>query len=92
MIEQNKTNPHVGSSFDDFLREEGIYEEAQARVLKQLQTSSAKARHGETVFDEFDTHGTPLLATNPIEAFRGQGEGATTTGLLAERRKDKVGE
>jgi antitoxin HicB len=28
-------NPHTGSSFDDFLKEDGIYEEVQARALKR---------------------------------------------------------
>ena len=29
------SNPHRGSSFDDFLKEEGIFEEVQARALKR---------------------------------------------------------
>ena len=29
------TNPHMGSSFDDFLKEDGIFEEVQARALKR---------------------------------------------------------
>jgi antitoxin HicB len=29
-----KRNPHTGSSFDDFLKEEGIFEEVQAKALK----------------------------------------------------------
>ena len=29
-------NPHEGSSFDDFLREDGIYEECTAKVLKRV--------------------------------------------------------
>jgi len=44
-----KKNPHVGSSFDDFLQEEGIRAEVQARVLKKVlawQISQAmKQRH-----------------------------------------------
>ena len=31
-----KPNPHSGSNFDDFLKEEGIFEEAQARALKRV--------------------------------------------------------
>ena len=27
---------HVGSNLDDFLKEEGIYEETQARVIKEV--------------------------------------------------------
>lgn len=33
--EPNKANPHAGSSFDDFLKEDGIYEQVQARALKR---------------------------------------------------------
>jgi antitoxin HicB len=29
-----KKNPHIGSSFDDFLKEEGIYEEVTAAAIK----------------------------------------------------------
>ena len=29
-------NPHIGSSFDDFLREEGIYEEVTAAAVKRV--------------------------------------------------------
>ena len=28
-------NPHIGSSLDDFLKEEGILEEARATALKE---------------------------------------------------------
>ena len=35
MAKANKVNPHTGGSFDDFLKEEGIYEELQARALKR---------------------------------------------------------
>lgn len=31
-----KTNKHVGSSFDDFLKEEGILEETQAAAAKKV--------------------------------------------------------
>ncbi len=29
-------NPHVGQLFDDFLREEGIYEEVQTTAIKRV--------------------------------------------------------
>jgi hypothetical protein len=29
-------NPHTGSNFDDFLKEEGLYEECSAAALKRL--------------------------------------------------------
>lgn len=31
-----KRNPHTGSDFDDFLKEEGVYEEVQAKALKRV--------------------------------------------------------
>jgi predicted GIY-YIG superfamily endonuclease len=31
-----RKNPHIGSSFDDFLKEEGIYEEIKASTSKRL--------------------------------------------------------
>lgn len=31
-----KRNPHVGSDFDDFLREEKIFDEAQAIAVKRV--------------------------------------------------------
>lgn len=30
------TNPHVGSDFDDFMKEEGLYDEAQAIAVKRV--------------------------------------------------------
>ena len=30
-----KRNPHSGSNFDDFLKEEGIFEEVHAKALKR---------------------------------------------------------
>jgi hypothetical protein len=35
MAKVTKVNPHAGSSFDDFLKVDGIYEEVQARALKR---------------------------------------------------------
>ncbi len=29
-------NPHIGSSFGDFLKEEGLYEEVKARAIKRV--------------------------------------------------------
>jgi hypothetical protein len=33
------TNPHIGSGFDDFLKEEGLYEEVNAGATKKLLAS-----------------------------------------------------
>ena len=35
MAKTTKVNPHSGSSFDDFLKEDGIYETVQALALKR---------------------------------------------------------
>ncbi len=44
-----KRNPHIGSSLDDFLKEEGVLEEARATALKeaiawQVQKAMKKAK------------------------------------------------
>jgi hypothetical protein len=48
MNKQTKAkNPHIGSSFDDFLKEEGIFEELQAQAIKEVsawQLKKAKKR------------------------------------------------
>jgi DNA-binding phage protein len=31
-----KRNPHTGSDFDDFLKEEGVFDEAQAVAVKRV--------------------------------------------------------
>ena len=45
MAKTTKVNPHTGSSFDDFLKEDGIYEEVQARALTRVAMLSTKPRH-----------------------------------------------
>jgi antitoxin HicB len=35
-----KRNPHLGSSFDDFLKHERIFEEVQARALERALAES----------------------------------------------------
>lgn len=32
----NATAPHLGSSLDDFLKEEGIFEQTQTRAIKEV--------------------------------------------------------
>jgi plasmid maintenance system antidote protein VapI len=33
---KKKANPHIGSSLDDFLKAEGIYEEMQTTAIKEV--------------------------------------------------------
>ncbi len=40
-----QANAHRGSSFDDFLREEGIYEEVQASAVDPLVPWMLRAEH-----------------------------------------------
>jgi len=47
-------NPHIGSSLDDFLKEESIFEEAQTRAVKEVtawQLKKAKKKRKRTVRD-----------------------------------------
>lgn len=49
MARRRKTNPHIGSSFEDVLREEGTYEETTARAIKRVlarQIEQAMAQKG----------------------------------------------
>ena len=48
-----KANPHIGSDFDEFLREEGVYDQAQAVAVKrvlahQLERNMQKAQLTKT--------------------------------------------
>jgi DNA-binding Xre family transcriptional regulator len=36
MTSKNKLNPHVGSSFDDFLAEEGLLADAESVAIKRV--------------------------------------------------------
>jgi DNA-binding Xre family transcriptional regulator len=46
---KSKFNPHIGANFDEFLREEGIFEEVEAAALKKVIASALsrqmKRRH-----------------------------------------------
>ena len=46
---KKRTNPHFGSNFDDFLKDEGIFDEVHAKALKralseQLEDSMVSAK------------------------------------------------
>ena len=52
MAKATKVNPHAGSSFDDYRKEDGIYEEVQARALKralaeQLDEAMQRGKHSK---------------------------------------------
>ncbi|NWJ94914.1 MAG: XRE family transcriptional regulator [Chloroflexi bacterium] len=36
MITENTANRHIGSSLDDFLKEEGIYEDCHTQAVKEV--------------------------------------------------------
>ncbi len=57
-------NKHSGSNFDDFLKEEGIFEEVSALTEKRL----AALRAGEVV-EVDDTYELPEDSTGPIDLF-----------------------
>lgn len=40
-------NPHAGSNFEDFLREEGIYHEANAAAIRNVITTIKKQKSSE---------------------------------------------
>ena len=66
---KSKTNPHIGSNFDDFLREEGIYEEVEAAALKKVIASALTRqmkRRNVTVSKLADALGTSRAAINRV--------------------------
>ena len=36
MTKRNTKNPHIGSSLDDFMKEEGFFEEASTQAIKEV--------------------------------------------------------
>jgi antitoxin HicB len=36
MVKKTKNNPHLGSTLDSFLEEEGVREEFEARAIKEV--------------------------------------------------------
>ena len=66
---KSKTNPHIGSNFDDFLREEGIYEEVEAAALKKVIASALTRqmkRRNVTVSKLAEALGTSRAAINRV--------------------------
>lgn len=50
-MRRRKTAPHIGSSVEDWLRDEGIYEEVSARAIKRVlawQIEQAMSEQGLT--------------------------------------------
>ena len=65
----NKSNKHRGSDFDDFLREEGIYEEVCAAAVKRVlaaQVAEALEEMHKTVSDLAREMNTSRAAVNRI--------------------------
>ena len=72
-----KLNPHQGSAFDDFLKSEGIYEEAMAspkvkRAFKDLADSIEAGQHEAFAagWNAFLATHSVLLITHGIKDFR----------------------
>ena len=66
---KSKNNPHIGSNFDDFLREEGIYEEVDAAALKKVISSALSVqmkRRGVSVSKLAGALGTSRAAVNRV--------------------------
>ena len=85
-----RRNPHMGSSFDDFLKEEGIFEEVQAKALKralaeQLEESMqaanlTKMKMAEKNGDEPITTGSRARPQQCLDPARYPDQGSESTG------------
>ena len=49
----NKTNPHLGSSLEDFLAEQGTLEEATAEAMSRVEAMRTRTHPGEMLAKEF---------------------------------------
>jgi hypothetical protein len=61
-------NPHLGSDFDDFLREEGLYEEAEGIAVKRVLAYELEPGHSQSAANQNGdgrTHGHDARATRP---------------------------
>lgn len=66
---KSKNNPHIGSNFDDFLREQGIYEEVESAALKKVIAAALTRqmkRKGISVSALATTLGTSRAAVNRV--------------------------
>jgi hypothetical protein len=64
-----KPNPHRGSSLDDFLKAEGIYEEVTAAALREL-IEEAEHEAFEAGWNAFLSNHSGLLMAHGIKDFR----------------------
>ena len=84
------TNPHVGSSFDDFLAEEGILEEVEAVAIKRIlarQIGRGDANAEPDQEGDGRTHGhQPLGARSPARPGQHLGDAADTAESRLDRR------
>lgn len=83
-------HPHIGSSFDDFLAEEGILERVNARALKRViawQLSQAMESRNLTKTEMAERMGTSRTA---VDRLLDAGNGSVTL-LTLERAASAVG-
>ncbi len=77
-----KNNPHLGRSVASFLREEGLFEEASARAIKEVlvyQIQHAMKREGLTKVDMARRMATSRAA---LDRLLDPGNGSVTLGTL----------
>jgi antitoxin HicB len=66
---KSKNNPHIGSNFDDFLRQEGIYEEVESAAIKKVIAAALTRqmkRRGVSVSALATSLGTSRAAVNRV--------------------------
>jgi DNA-binding Xre family transcriptional regulator len=66
---KSKNNPHIGSNFDEFLREQGIYEAVESAALKKVITAALTRqmkRRGISVSALATSLGTSRAAVNRV--------------------------
>jgi hypothetical protein len=67
-MSEKPPNPHFGSSFDDWLKEQGIYEEVTTASLEKIKQMKAKGLTRATAADAPEIEPTPEQEADTLAA------------------------
>lgn len=59
-----KRNPHIGTNFDDFLKDEGIFEEVQSKAQERAMTDQIESSNKSASASEAEGRNHPGLSGN----------------------------
>ena len=59
-----RRNPHIGTNFDDFLKDEGIFEEVQSKTLERAMADQIESSNKSASASEAEGRNHPGLSGN----------------------------